>query len=233
MAGHTRGWAIWDALDPTRGPQLAAFRLREAGPRDGFEFSSAALCLASAPARVGVVWVERPLAEKQVPHGPMPWAAAGTAWGPGQRQGGLSAARLAGRGAHKRTYGGAVGSAISFVRTAGGGKRWLVRGRRGQGRGRAQMFKPSIIARSTPPTAADRLAARHPPRAASTPPVAAPEAMEFQGSSLLRAQTSMQSNVENRPPQTAKLPAGATPDRFSPVPPRPWCRILCYAWHLL
>lgn len=30
--------------------------------------------------------------------------------------------------------------------------------------------------------------------------------MEFQGSSFLRSATSVQSNVENRPPQTAKLP---------------------------
>ena len=38
------------------------------------------------------------------------------------------------------------------------------------------------------------------------PPVSAPAAMLFQGSSLCRTATSVQSNVENRPPHTAKLP---------------------------
>ena len=69
------------------------------------------------------------------------------------------------------------------------------------------MFRPSIMASSTPPTAADRLAARQPPRAASTPPVAAPEMMEFQGSSFCLSATSVQSNEEKSPPQTAKFPA--------------------------
>ena len=63
------------------------------------------------------------------------------------------------------------------------------------------------MASSTPPTAADRLAARQPPRAASTPPVAAPEMMEFQGSSFCLRATSVQSNDEKSPPQTAKFPA--------------------------
>ena len=70
-----------------------------------------------------------------------------------------------------------------------------------------KMFRPSIMASSTPPTAADRLAARQPPRAASTPPVAAPEMMEFQGSSFCLSATSVQSNDEKSPPQTAKFPA--------------------------
>eukprot|EP00965_Chrysotila_dentata_P221262 6192292-Pleurochrysis_carterae.AAC.2 len=69
------------------------------------------------------------------------------------------------------------------------------------------MLRPSIMASSTPPTAAERLAARQPPRAASTPPVKAPEVIEFHGSSLRRSQTSVQSNIENSPPHTAKLPA--------------------------
>ena len=68
------------------------------------------------------------------------------------------------------------------------------------------MFSPSIIASSTPPTAAERAAARQPPRAARTPPVAAPETMEFHGSSFFRMATSEQSKDEKSPPQTAKLP---------------------------
>mmetsp|Transcript_41771 Transcript_41771/g.94365 ORF Transcript_41771/g.94365 Transcript_41771/m.94365 type:complete len:225 (-) Transcript_41771:78-752(-) len=82
-------------------------------------------------------------------------------------------------------YGGALESAIIFVK---------------------KMLSPSIIASNTPPTAAERPAARHPPRAASTPPVAAPEMIEFHGSSFLRIATSEQSKVENRPPHTAKFP---------------------------
>ena len=67
--------------------------------------------------------------------------------------------------------------------------------------------RPSIIARSTPPTAAERPAARQPPRAASTPPVNAPDMMEFHGSSFFRMATSEQSKVEKSPPHTAKVPA--------------------------
>ncbi len=48
--------------------------------------------------------------------------------------------------------------------------------------------------------------ARAPVRRLRKPPVRAPAAMEFQGSSLCRTATSVQSKVENRPPQTAKLP---------------------------
>lgn len=36
--------------------------------------------------------------------------------------------------------------------------------------------------------------------------MSAPAAMLFQGSSLCRTATSVQSNVENKPPHTAKLP---------------------------
>lgn len=36
--------------------------------------------------------------------------------------------------------------------------------------------------------------------------MSAPAAIEFQGSSFLRSATSVQSKVEKRPPQTAKLP---------------------------
>ena len=78
-----------------------------------------------------------------------------------------------------------------------------------------KMFRPSIMASSTPPTAADRLAARQPPRAASTPPVAAPEMMEFQGSSFFLIATSVQSNEEKSPPQTAKFPADTRRPRLS------------------
>ena len=40
----------------------------------------------------------------------------------------------------------------------------------------------------------------------STPPVSAPDAIEFHGSSFRRMATSEQSKVEKRPPHTAKLP---------------------------
>ena len=42
--------------------------------------------------------------------------------------------------------------------------------------------------------------------AANTAPVNAPDEMEFHGSSFCRMCTRAQSNVENKPPQTAKLP---------------------------
>lgn len=42
--------------------------------------------------------------------------------------------------------------------------------------------------------------------AARMAPVKAPLVMEFQGSSFPRAWTILQSIMENRPPQTAKLP---------------------------
>lgn len=44
------------------------------------------------------------------------------------------------------------------------------------------------------------------PPLAACPPVSAPAAMLFHGSSFLRSATSVQSKVENRPPHTAKLP---------------------------
>lgn len=84
------------------------------------------------------------------------------------------------------TYGGAELSASIFVR---------------------QMLKPSIMASKNPPMAAEREAARQPPRAANTPPVNAPDAIEFHGSSFRLIQTKVQSKVEKSPPQTAKLPA--------------------------
>mmetsp|Transcript_3718 Transcript_3718/g.11725 ORF Transcript_3718/g.11725 Transcript_3718/m.11725 type:complete len:206 (+) Transcript_3718:254-871(+) len=65
---------------------------------------------------------------------------------------------------------------------------------------------PSMIASSTPPITALRLAAFQPPRAASTPPVRKPEAIAFQWSSLLLMYCSVQSKDEKVPPQTAKLP---------------------------
>jgi len=45
------------------------------------------------------------------------------------------------------------------------------------------------------------------PRAARIPPVSAPDAMAFHGSSLCRIATSPQSKVEKRPPHTANCPA--------------------------
>ena len=55
--------------------------------------------------------------------------------------------------------------------------------------------------------AADLPAARHPPLAASTPPVIAPDAMGLMGSSFCRIAISVQSNVEKSPPHMAKPPA--------------------------
>ena len=43
-------------------------------------------------------------------------------------------------------------------------------------------------------------------RAERKPPVRAPDAIEFHGSSFCRKYTSVQSKLENKPPQTAKLP---------------------------
>ena len=42
---------------------------------------------------------------------------------------------------------------------------------------------------------------------ANIPPVNAPLAIEFQGSSFFRTATKAQSILENKPPHTAKLPA--------------------------
>ena len=64
------------------------------------------------------------------------------------------APRACGGGGAGGAYGGAAGSESIFV---------------------MKIWRPSIIASRTPPTAADFQAARKPPRAASTPPVAAPE----------------------------------------------------------
>lgn len=47
------------------------------------------------------------------------------------------------------------------------------------------------------------------PLAASTAPVIAPLPIEFQGSSLPLNPIRTQSNVENKPPHTAKLPVVA------------------------
>lgn len=66
--------------------------------------------------------------------------------------------------------------------------------------------KPSIMANSNPPKIALAVIAGIPLRAASIPPVKAPLAMEFHGSSFFLIATSEQSIVENNPPHTAKLP---------------------------
>lgn len=65
---------------------------------------------------------------------------------------------------------------------------------------------PSIIANSNPPKTALAVIAGMPLRAANMPPVNAPLAIEFHGSSFFRIATNEQSIVENNPPQTAKLP---------------------------
>ena len=71
----------------------------------------------------------------------------------------------------------------------------------------ARAFGPSHPrTSSTPPNAADLAADRMPVRSCRKPPVSAPEAMLFQGSSFFRSATSVQSKVEKRPPHTAKLP---------------------------
>ena len=89
-----------------------------------------------------------------------------------------------------------VGGATSSIGGAGGGAVILV----------SRMPKPSIIASSTPPNAADLAADAGPVRNCRNPPVSAPAAIEFQGSSLRRAATRMQSKDEKSPPQTAKEP---------------------------
>lgn len=65
---------------------------------------------------------------------------------------------------------------------------------------------PSIIAKSNPPKTALAVIAGIPLRAANIPPVKAPLAIEFQGSSFFLIATKEQSIVENKPPHTAKLP---------------------------
>lgn len=70
-----------------------------------------------------------------------------------------------------------------------------------------RMPTPSIRASRTPPIRAEPAMAGNPLRAAKMPPVAAPEIIEFQGSSFFRKCTSVQSMVLNMPPHTAKLPA--------------------------
>lgn len=89
-----------------------------------------------------------------------------------------------------------VGGATSSIGGAGGGAVIFV----------SKMPRPSIIARRTPPKAADLAADAGPVRNCRKPPVRAPAAMEFHGSSFRRAATSTQSNDEKSPPQTAKEP---------------------------
>lgn len=62
---------------------------------------------------------------------------------------------------------------------------------------------PPINANKTPPNPADQT---KPCPICKTPPVAAPAKIEFHGSSFCRAYTIVQSNAENKPPHTAKLP---------------------------
>ena len=72
-----------------------------------------------------------------------------------------------------------------------------------------------------PPNAADFAADRTPVRNCNRPPVNAAAAMLFHGSSFFLTATSVQSNVEKSPPQTAKLPPilGAS-RRMDSMPPR-------------
>lgn len=65
---------------------------------------------------------------------------------------------------------------------------------------------PSMTASKAPPTTAFLAAVRGPARSARMPPVAAPERMGFQASSLWRTATKEQSQTEKRAPQTAKFP---------------------------
>ena len=80
---------------------------------------------------------------------------------------------------------------------------------------------PSIMPSRIPPNAADLAADRTPVRSCNSPPVNAAAAILFHGSSFLRRATNVQSKVEKRPPQTAKLPPilGAS-RRIDSMPPR-------------
>ncbi|OMJ30422.1 hypothetical protein AYI69_g36 [Smittium culicis] len=73
------------------------------------------------------------------------------------------------------------------------------------------MPTPSISASRTPPNTADTDAVFHPPRAASIPPVSAPAAIEFHGSSFCLIPFIAQSKVENMPPHIPKLPPRTGP----------------------
>mmetsp|Transcript_14034 Transcript_14034/g.26977 ORF Transcript_14034/g.26977 Transcript_14034/m.26977 type:complete len:270 (-) Transcript_14034:436-1245(-) len=66
--------------------------------------------------------------------------------------------------------------------------------------------KPSIMARIIPPKAPLTSTSFGPLLIAKTPPVSAPAAIEFHGSSFFLIPTRMQSKVLKSPPQTAKLP---------------------------
>lgn len=65
---------------------------------------------------------------------------------------------------------------------------------------------PSITAKRIAHPMAPFRIALGPPRTASAPPVKNPAMMAFQGSSFLRTPLTAQSNVENMPPHTPKLP---------------------------
>lgn len=68
------------------------------------------------------------------------------------------------------------------------------------------MPTPSMTASRMAQPMAPLRTAFAPPRTASEPPVKKPAMMAFHGSSFLRTPLTAQSNVENRPPQTPKLP---------------------------
>ena len=78
---------------------------------------------------------------------------------------------------------------------------------------------PSMSARNTPPNSAERADARAPERAASMPPEIAPLAIEFHASSFRRTRISPHSQLENRKPQTAKLPPMIGARVFAPRSP--------------
>jgi len=89
------------------------------------------------------------------------------------------------------------GPGISIMGTgAGGGAVTLV----------SRIPTPSIMPNKIPPNAADFMADLSPVRSWRSPPVSAADAMLFHGSSFFLIATMVQSNVEKRPPHTAKLP---------------------------
>lgn len=76
---------------------------------------------------------------------------------------------------------------------------------------------PSIIAKTQAPKQADLVAAPIPPLAAKKPPVRKPLAIKFHGSSFCLIPFNAQSNVENNPPHTAKLPPKTGERAFTAV----------------
>ncbi|ANB11292.1 hypothetical protein AWJ20_4096 [Sugiyamaella lignohabitans] len=85
---------------------------------------------------------------------------------------------------------------------------------------------PSKTAKTQAQVMAPFLVCFQPPRRASDPPVKKPAMIALKGSSVLRTPLTAQSKVENKPPQTPKLPpivgartliADKAPARRSPI----------------